>query len=104
MALAIGLILVSAGFLRVVLFKVALLDAVAISASLFVITSSSVVLGAVLPLALNAIRLDAAHASTTVQVVMDILGVLLTCTISTTIFTLASDGAAPAWAAPLLGG
>ena len=39
-----------------------------------------------LPLLLQAARIDAAHASTTIQVVMDVLGVLITCTVAPFIF------------------
>lgn len=56
MALCIALVLVAAGFVRVLVFKVAVIDAIAISASLFVIVASSVVLGATLPLMLNAVK------------------------------------------------
>eukprot|EP00310_Coccolithus_braarudii_P023386 CAMPEP_0183337740 /NCGR_PEP_ID=MMETSP0164_2-20130417/5275_1 /TAXON_ID=221442 /ORGANISM="Coccolithus pelagicus ssp braarudi, Strain PLY182g" /LENGTH=271 /DNA_ID=CAMNT_0025507477 /DNA_START=105 /DNA_END=921 /DNA_ORIENTATION=- len=104
MAVAIGLVLLSAGFLRVFLFHVELLDAIAISASLFVITASSVIVGAILPLVLNALRVDAAHAATTVQVIMDVSGVLLTCTICSIVFAAAGGEAAswlPGWAASL---
>jgi len=57
----------------------------------------SVVLGALLPLLLNSLRLDAAHASTTIQVVMDVLGVLLTCAISTSVFASISGADVPSW-------
>jgi Mg/Co/Ni transporter MgtE len=39
-----------------------------------------------LPLGLNKLRLDAAHASTSIQVIMDVLGVLITCTVAPLIF------------------
>ena len=42
--------------------------------------------GQVLPLGLNKLRLDAAHASTSIQVIMDVLGVLITCTVAPLIF------------------
>ena len=52
-------------------------------------------LGAALPLMLDRLRIDAAHASTTIQVVMDISGVLIVCAISQAIFSggLAFTGA-----------
>ena len=111
---------VAAGFLRVVAFEAATVDAFAISASLFLIVTSSIVLGTVrklahparwhpqpqtqttrrnaplsiykrrpsqaLPLALNKARIDAAHASTSIQVIMDVLGVLITCTVAPLVF------------------
>mmetsp|Transcript_8258 Transcript_8258/g.19424 ORF Transcript_8258/g.19424 Transcript_8258/m.19424 type:complete len:265 (-) Transcript_8258:130-924(-) len=85
-ALALGFVLVAAGFLRVVMFEAATVDAFAISASLFLIVTSSVVLGTALPLALNKARIDAAHASTSIQVIMDVLGVLITCTVAPLVF------------------
>ena len=100
-AVALALILVVAGFIRVIAFHASVADAAAISCSLFIIVATSVALGTLLPLALSAARIDAAHASTTIQVVMDVLGVLITCTIAPIVFAqLASGGA---WA-PLLGG
>ena len=51
----------------------------AISISLFTIVFISIVTGAALPLVLDKLRLDAAHASTSIQVLMDISGVLIVC-------------------------
>ena len=42
----------------------------------------SIISGSLLPFLVQAIKLDPAHSSTTIQVVMDILGVLITCLIS----------------------
>ena len=85
----LALILVVAGFIRVVAFQAPLVDAAAVSASLFLIVSISVVLGTGLPLLLNRLRVDAAHASTSIQVIMDVLGVLITCTVAPMVFQLA---------------
>ena len=87
MALAIGAIVTGVGFVRVAAFGTAPLDTLAITASLLVISFSSVVLGAALPLLLERLAIDAAHASTTIQVVMDISGVLIVCAISQAIFS-----------------
>lgn len=46
------------------------------------IVFSSVCFGAVLPLLLKRLRVDPAHSSTTIQVIMDILGVLLAVVVS----------------------
>ena len=46
---------------------------------------SSICLGAVLPLFLQKLGVDPAHSSTTIQVIMDILGVVLTVFVSTTV-------------------
>jgi len=90
-ALALGGILVAAGFVRVVAFdsQAASVDALAISASLFLIVTTSVMLGTALPLGLSKLRMDAAHASTSIQVIMDVLGVLITCTVAPLVFETA---------------
>jgi len=86
-AAALATLLVVAGFVRVIAFDASVADAAAISASLFLIVSTSVVLGTLLPLLLQRFRIDAAHASTTIQVIMDVLGVLITCTVAPLIFS-----------------
>ena len=103
--LRVGL-LVALGTTAVGAARVALTDGrwencVAISASLFAIVMTSCVLGAALPFALGRAGVDPANAGTVIQVVMDVLGVLIMCTIAPIVFAqLASGGA---WA-PLLGG
>ena len=87
-AAVLATILVVAGFVRVVAFDASVADACAISASLFIIVSTSVVLGTILPLLLQSIKVDAAHASTTIQVIMDVLGVVITCKIAPFVFEL----------------
>ena len=94
-AFALASILVIAGFARVLLFHGELLDAVAISSSLFFIVSISVVFGTVLPLLLQSFKVDAANASTLIQVIMDVMGVLITCTVAPLVF---------AYVAPILAG
>jgi Mg/Co/Ni transporter MgtE len=42
----------------------------------------SVVIGATLPLLMNVMKIDPAHSSTTIQVLMDILGVTITVCVS----------------------
>ena len=56
-------------------------DAIAIAASLMTIVVSSVILGSLLPLGLHALRVDPAHAGATIQVIMDLAGVAITCTV-----------------------
>ena len=107
--LAVAVVL--AGFARVVAFEAASVDAFAISASLFLIVTSSVLLGTVrrlaprapapstqradrpqkrpliirtrpsqaLPLGLNKLRIDAAHASTSIQVIRHVTMPMTTC-------------------------
>ena len=74
MAVALSSIISIAGFLRAVAFQTPLPETVAVTLALGVIVLSSVCLGAVLPLGLQRIGVDPAHSSTTIQVVMDILG------------------------------
>ena len=47
----------------------------------------ALVLGALLPLLLTNLRVDAAHASTTIQVIMDVSGVLITCNVAPFVFS-----------------
>lgn len=83
MALSISLIMVIAGFARVTLFGYSNRDAIAIATSLFLIVVTSVVIGSLLPLALHWMRWDPAHAGATIQVIMDLAGVCITCTVCT---------------------
>ena len=82
MAVALSSILSLAGFLRAAAFRTPFPETIAVTASLMLIVFSSICLGAVLPLILQRIGVDPAHSSTTIQVVMDILGVLLAVAIS----------------------
>lgn len=83
MAVTICLLICGIGFLRCLFFSHnTLQETAAIITSLGVIVFISILLGAILPFLLHSIGIDCAHASTTIQVLMDILGVLLTCSIS----------------------
>mmetsp|Transcript_20233 Transcript_20233/g.59161 ORF Transcript_20233/g.59161 Transcript_20233/m.59161 type:complete len:331 (-) Transcript_20233:180-1172(-) len=82
MAFSIAGLLGVVGFFRVILFGTCLPEAVSITLSLVAIVVVSVITGAFLPILLEKIKQDAAHASTTVQVVMDISGVLIVCGVS----------------------
>ena len=79
MAVCISTLMVGAGYMRVILFGYSELDALAISASLLVIVLSSVIIGCTLPLLLHRMHLDPAHAGATIQVIMDLAGVCITC-------------------------
>lgn len=83
MAFALSVILSLAGFLRAVLFQTPFPETIAVTLALSMIVFSSICLGAVLPLLLQKVGVDPAHSSTTIQVIMDILGVVLTVFIST---------------------
>eukprot|EP00657_Telonema_sp_P-1_P001993 TRINITY_DN14819_c0_g1_i1.p1 TRINITY_DN14819_c0_g1~~TRINITY_DN14819_c0_g1_i1.p1 ORF type:complete len:207 (+),score=32.06 TRINITY_DN14819_c0_g1_i1:278-898(+) len=54
-------------------------DACAISVSCMLIVVASVVLGATLPFLIRRLGFDPAHAGATIQVIMDISGVAITC-------------------------
>ena len=85
MATALSAILSIAGFLRAIAFRTPFPETIAVTSSLAFIVFSSVCLGAVLPLLLQKMGVDPAHSSTSIQVVMDILGVLVAVVISSLI-------------------
>jgi len=89
MGVALSLILGLAGFVRAKVFAVPWMETFAITSSLFMIVIISVVVGATLPLAMQAVGIDPAHSSTTIQVIMDISGVVITVHVSA--FMLDSD-------------
>jgi hypothetical protein len=74
-----------AGCVRAAIFLVPVAETIAITTSLCVIVMISIILGALLPLGMNSLRIDPAHSSTTIQVIMDILGVTITCHVSAAI-------------------
>jgi len=82
MGVALSLILGLAGLLRAKVFAVPWWETMAITTSLYMIVIISVILGASLPLGMEAIGIDPAHSSTTIQVVMDITGVIITVHVS----------------------
>mmetsp|Transcript_13495 Transcript_13495/g.24837 ORF Transcript_13495/g.24837 Transcript_13495/m.24837 type:complete len:295 (+) Transcript_13495:21-905(+) len=79
----LAVLLSTAGFIRAMLFKVPLPETLAITLSLFSIVFFSIIFGATLPLLLKSLGVDPAHSSTSIQVIMDILGVVLTVVVST---------------------
>ncbi len=81
-ALIIASLLVSIAFARVYFSSRDILSSCAISASLFLIIVTSMVLGTVLPLLLERLNIDPAHsAAPFLATLMDIIGVLIYCTI-----------------------
>eukprot|EP00527_Entomoneis_sp_CCMP2396_P006173 CAMPEP_0198147546 /NCGR_PEP_ID=MMETSP1443-20131203/36508_1 /TAXON_ID=186043 /ORGANISM="Entomoneis sp., Strain CCMP2396" /LENGTH=256 /DNA_ID=CAMNT_0043811931 /DNA_START=318 /DNA_END=1088 /DNA_ORIENTATION=- len=82
MAVSLSIVLTFVGFLRAAAFSTPLTETVAITTALLFIVFSSICLGAVLPLGLKKIGVDPAHSSTSIQVIMDILGVILAVSIS----------------------
>jgi len=85
MAFVLSVILSVAGFTRAIVFSTPLPETIAITCALALIVFSSICLGAVLPLVLKKVGIDPAHSSTTIQVVMDILGVVFTVFVSRTL-------------------
>ncbi|CAF2519146.1 unnamed protein product [Rotaria sp. Silwood2] len=85
-AIIIGTIVTLIGFLRVLLEEHgAILPSLTIGIALFCIITSSILLGTVLPIILQCvIHVDAAHAGPIIQVIMDILGVCITCVVGQT--------------------
>lgn len=82
MAGALCVIISFAGFFRAAAFRTPLPETIAVTSALAMIVFSSICLGAVLPLVLKKLGVDPAHSSTTIQVMMDILGVVLTVVVS----------------------
>jgi Mg/Co/Ni transporter MgtE len=83
MGLALSIILGFVGFVRAKVFLVPWLETIAITASLMMIVMISVVVGATLPLCMQYVGIDPAHSSTTIQVIMDITGVVIMVHVST---------------------
>jgi Mg/Co/Ni transporter MgtE len=80
MALSLSIIVAVVGFLRTIVFHsiTPFSEAIAITVALYMIVFTSVCFGAILPFILQRLRIDPAHSSTSIQVIMDILGVYLT--------------------------
>jgi len=79
---ALSVILGLAGFVRAKVFAVPWMETFAITTSLFLIVIISVAVGATLPLGMEKVGIDPAHSSTTIQVIMDITGVVITVHVS----------------------
>jgi len=74
----ICIVLGTAGCLRSVAFQIPLKETTAITSALVMIVMSSIIIGTALPLIMRLVKIDPAHSSTTIQVLMDILGVTIT--------------------------
>ena len=74
LALTVGFI----GLLRAMLSPCTGPEVVTVVLSLMSIVFISVIVGSILPLLLHAVKVDPAHAATSVQVIMDISGCFLT--------------------------
>ena len=93
--LLLGTALSTAGFVRVLLTSPEgtsdLVGPLAIATSLFAIVTTSTCVGTVLPFLLMKFKQDPANAGTTVQVIMDVSGVIITCTVASFIFSHAQE-------------
>eukprot|EP00927_Polykrikos_kofoidii_P008516 TRINITY_DN13539_c0_g1_i1.p1 TRINITY_DN13539_c0_g1~~TRINITY_DN13539_c0_g1_i1.p1 ORF type:complete len:364 (+),score=58.82 TRINITY_DN13539_c0_g1_i1:63-1094(+) len=78
----LALVLFVACVLRCIIFKVRGKEMLAICLSMFCIVFTSTLLGAALPVLLSRAKVDPAHASAAIQVIMDISGVSVTCVVS----------------------
>ena len=87
MGICLSVILALSGLSRALLFGVPIPETTAITASLWTIVFLSVGIGALLPLLMKFVGIDPAHSSTTIQVVMDILGVSITVGVSSLILS-----------------
>lgn len=77
--LLLGTLLAAAGWIRVFVTNGDATNATAISLSLFLIVLASVLAGAALPFGLARAGIDPANAGTSIQVLMDVAGVCITC-------------------------
>lgn len=66
----------------------ALNTSVALAATMFCIVYVAVLFGTLLPQAMHRFGIDPAHSSAAIQVSMDIIGITITCVLSTIIFKL----------------
>ena len=83
--ICLSLILSVVGCIRAAIFLVPLAETMAITTSLLMIVMISILIGATLPLLMHYVNIDPAHSSTTIQVLMDILGVTITVVVSSLI-------------------
>ena len=88
MGVFLGLALATVASLRVIVSGGDVASAGAIGASVLCIVSISTLLGSALPILFDRGGIDAAHAGPAIQVVMDIVGVTITCVICTALFSM----------------
>mmetsp|Transcript_11484 Transcript_11484/g.22914 ORF Transcript_11484/g.22914 Transcript_11484/m.22914 type:complete len:489 (+) Transcript_11484:49-1515(+) len=87
MAFGLSGLLGLTGFIRAALFRTPPGETIAVTASLCAIVAISVGIGSTLPLVMKKVGIDPAHSSTTIQVLMDIFGVLITVSVSSLVFS-----------------
>ena len=88
MGLALGVVLATLAWARVLFTGGDMVSATAIGVSVFFIVATSTMVGAGLPILLHWNGVDAAHAGPAIQVLMDIVGVTITCFICASLFTM----------------
>jgi cation transporter-like permease len=88
MALCLSILIGMTGFIRAAMFRTPPGETIAVTASVCAIVAISVAIGCTLPLGMRRVGIDPAHSSTSIQVVMDILGVLITVCVSTFVMSL----------------
>ena len=88
--LSVSGVMAVAAWFRVWVFGLGSRNATAISLSCFMIVTMSVLAGTVLPFALRTVGLDPGHAGAAVQVVMDVMGCLITCAICSMVLSVTS--------------
>lgn len=93
-AIIIGSSVTLVGFVRVwIEERGAILPSLTIGLALFCIVTSSILLGTLLPIILQRLfHIDPAHAGPIIQVIMDILGVCITCAIGQALLVNSSYG------------
>lgn len=90
--MCMGVVLSVVGFVRVYWFGGTTVEAISISLSLMAIVVTATTVGTILPLLFSRTRfIDPVHATPTVQVLMDIIGVTICCSLSMALYTLAGD-------------
>eukprot|EP01055_Gregarina_sp_Pseudo9_P003212 Gregarina_sp_Pseudo_9__3211@NODE_339_length_3111_cov_55_574219_g319_i0_p2_GENE_NODE_339_length_3111_cov_55_574219_g319_i0NODE_339_length_3111_cov_55_574219_g319_i0_p2_ORF_typecomplete_len212_score27_69MgtE/PF01769_16/1_4e03MgtE/PF01769_16/6_5e12PIGH/PF10181_9/0_044DUF3007/PF11460_8/1_7MscS_TM/PF12794_7/34MscS_TM/PF12794_7/8_5e02MscS_TM/PF12794_7/0_18PsbI/PF02532_14/5_9e03PsbI/PF02532_14/9_9e03PsbI/PF02532_14/1_3e04PsbI/PF02532_14/1_NODE_339_length_3111_cov_55_574219_g319_i023292964 len=91
----LAVILACVSFVRVWLFDGDLWEVLAICVSMFGIVFIAVLIGTLMPLCLWYCGFDAAHAGAAIQVTIDIVGVTLTCVISSLVFGFLAQAFSP---------
>lgn len=95
MGFGLAFVLGLAGAVRAAAFLTPITETLAITTCLVAIVFISVLIGAVLPLLMKLCRIDPAHSSTSIQVIMDILGVTITVRECSEMFATISDRKLP---------
>ncbi|KAL7541190.1 hypothetical protein ACHAXR_010703 [Thalassiosira sp. AJA248-18] len=93
MALALSGLIGMTGFIRAALFRTPPGETIAVTTSVCAIVAISVAIGSTLPLGMKRVGIDPAHSSTSIQVIMDILGVLITVCVSSFVLRFFDDRA-----------